>query len=723
MGIILNRKQREWATTHRVLFIGFVLALLIVLGLSLFAWGVFHLQSEVEQSMSQTTFHLEQLDRMNKLLQESAISERGYILTGNEHHYDEYRRAKSQLQYHLNYLLIRTNTLQGKNYSLQLDSLIEKSFRIMDQRLQIRKESGAEAAIQAIKGRGIEDDIAQVENVLLQFKQFERGGLDSEISAMRLNFNRSLIIYGVGLVVSVVLLVMVYYQLNRQIRIRRAMEKELRQSQERLQEAQRIAHLGHWEWDIPFDRITWSKEVYNIFGIPGDVSQKNYQEFLNAVHPEERARVDRAVKSALKSGSIRSLDHRILLADGTERYVQQQAEVKFDEAGQPIQMLGTVQDISQRKRDEEAIRAREELLRSVVESAPIIIFVLDKDGIFTFSEGRGLGKIGLQSGEVTGKSIFKVYRDFPDIISNFKRALNGEDFVEDTEVDGIIFETHYLPLYTQDGQLTNVLGVSTDITDRRRSEERLKQAYDELEDRVHERTEELADSNNILIKEIEERNRVESQLKKSLHEKEILLKEIHHRVKNNLQVISSLLFLQSKKFDDEKVMAAMQESQNRVRTMALIHEKLYQSGDFTAIDFGNYLNEIIRFLKSTYSVESKHITFQVEADHLELGLDYAIPCGLVVNELVSNSLKHAFNGRQNGEISIRMHAKDSDSIELTVRDNGIGLPADTDVDTTKSLGMQLVKNLVSQIDGTLKREQNNGTIFSIIFKQKLNGKS
>jgi len=717
----LKNKRLQWTTVHWVLLSGFVLALFIVLGLSLYAWGIFTRQHDVEDSMSQTMFHLEQLDRISKILQEAVISERGYILTGTPQYAENYRRAKNSLEYQINYLLLRVTTPKDQQYCSSVDSLIDKSLAVMDRRMTIRKEVGAEAAIQAIKGSGIEHDVSHVEEILLQYKKYERAGLNGEINRMRSNYDHSLVFYGAGMLLSIILFVIVYSQLNRQIRRRQVAEIELRDSRRRLQEAQRIAHIGHWEWDIVSDTITWSREVYSICGIHADVTEKDYESFLEIVHPDDRDHINDVVQESLKSGELQSVDHRIIHPDGSEYQVQQQGEVEYNDSGQPIRIMGTIQDITQRKRDEEAIRAREELLRNVVESAPIIIFVIDKDGTFTFSEGKGLEQLGLEPEEISGKSVYDIYSDVPEIIENFHRAIQGEDFVLDVEVGDIIFETRYSPLYTSDGQISNVLGVATDITERRRSEERLQNAYDELEDRINERTEELVESNKVLIDEIEERRRIEERLKTSLHEKEILLKEIHHRVKNNLQVISSLLFLQSKKVDDAKVMASLQESQNRVRTMALIHEKLYQSGDFTAIDFGKYLEEIVRFLQTTYRDQSKHIEFQIDADHLELGLDYAIPCGLMVNELVSNSLKHAFNGRENGTVQIQMHSRESGTIELIVEDNGVGMPQDLDIRETRSLGMQLIHNLVTQIDGNLSVENKDGTQFKILFKKQVNG--
>lgn len=195
---------------------------------------------------------------------------------------------------------------------------------------------------------------------------------------------------------------------------------------------------------------------------------------------------------------------------------------------------------------------------------------------------------------------------------------------------------------------------------------------------------------------------------------EILLKEVHHRVKNNLQVISSLLYLQSTYFDDEKMVAFFTESQNRVKSMALAHEKLYESKDQASIDFVDYIQNMTAFLLQSYRLDSL-VKLQLHIEDVFLGIDTAIPCGLIVNELVSNSLKHAFPAGVEGEISITL-SSDNDVFTLIISDNGAGFPDDIDFKNTESLGLQLVNNLVEQIDGTIELDSNDGTKFTISFK-------
>jgi PAS domain S-box-containing protein len=221
-----------------------------------------------------------------------------------------------------------------------------------------------------------------------------------------------------------------------------------------------------------------------------------------------------------------------------------------------------------------------------------------------------------------------------------------------------------------------------------------------------------------IMLDIAERKRAEEQIRKSLKEKEILLKEIHHRVKNNLQIISTLLDLQSDYFVEDQTKRFFQDCQNRIRSMAMIHEKLYETNEFVSIDFGEYLKYLTNSLFSTY-VSDRRITLTVEADEVVLGIDDAMPCGLIVNELVSNSMKYAFPEGRTGNLTIRLHVGDDDRIILTIEDNGVGFPSYLDFRDTETLGLQLVNLLVNQLHGEIELEKGPGTIFRISFRRCL----
>ena len=239
-----------------------------------------------------------------------------------------------------------------------------------------------------------------------------------------------------------------------------------------------------------------------------------------------------------------------------------------------------------------------------------------------------------------------------------------------------------------------------------------------LESLVQERTRSLQTTNALLQAQITERLSAETALKASLLEKEVLLKEVHHRVKNNLHIISSLLSLQAVKTDDPASSDALRESQNRVRTMALVHEKLYRTKNLASIDFAEYIRELATFLLQSYSQTHHNITLRFDCRPLALPVDAAIPCGLLVNELISNCLKHAFSHQSTGVLEVGL-SQNGGLVTLLIRDNGKGLPPGIDLDAVVSLGLQLVSHLTRQLGGTMDVVRHAGTAFNLRFPVKL----
>lgn len=226
-----------------------------------------------------------------------------------------------------------------------------------------------------------------------------------------------------------------------------------------------------------------------------------------------------------------------------------------------------------------------------------------------------------------------------------------------------------------------------------------------------------------IIRDITERKKTEERIQAALKEKEVLLREIHHRVKNNMQVISSLLRLQSEKLRDRREVEMLRDSQNRIKSMALIHEMLYQSMDLAHINFNDYIMDLTKGLYRAYGVDSSKIVLKIDAADILLGVDSAIPCGLIINELLSNSLKYAFPDGRKGKIDIALRKINEREIELIVGDNGTGLPADLDFRNTGSLGLKLVTMLAEdQLEGKIELDMTEGTKFRVRFKEiKKNG--
>jgi PAS domain S-box-containing protein len=274
-----------------------------------------------------------------------------------------------------------------------------------------------------------------------------------------------------------------------------------------------------------------------------------------------------------------------------------------------------------------------------------------------------------------------------EIISHIRRTLAGERW-----------EALEVPVLRKDGTVRDVIWNSANI-------------YDEDGTTV---TATIAQGYDIT-----EQKRAEERLRVSLEEKETLLRELHHRVKNNLQLISSMLILQAQHIQDPAAFAAYNEIQNRIRSMALIHAKLYQAEDLAKINFTKYLQELTTALIHSYGFSADRVSVTLNAPGVMLNLNTAVPLGLIINELVSNCLKHALPENRRGEILIDLHAEDDGSYLLRVADNGIGFPEGLDITSTATLGLQLVNTLVEQLKGTIQLERGAGTTFIIQFKERV----
>jgi len=319
-------------------------------------------------------------------------------------------------------------------------------------------------------------------------------------------------------------------------------------------------------------------------------------------------------------------------------------------------------------------------LRMLTTQMPAVLWTTDAELRFTSSLGMGLNALDLRANQVVGMTLFEYFQTTsPEVlpIAAHYRALKGESVAYETQWQERLFDSKVEPLHDADGQVIGVIGIALDITERRRAEE---------------------------------------QVKISLKEKELLLKEIHNRVKNNLQVISSLLNLQAGYIKDDPARAKFMESQDRLKALALIHEKLYQSADLTSIDFGGYIRNLVVHLFRSHKVNAHAVALQLDVDPINIDIDRAMPCGLIINELVTNSLKCAFPNGGTGEIRIGFHEEAQRKLALTVSDNGIGLPKDFDFRQTESLGFQLINTLTEQLQGKITLDREGGTTFKIAFR-------
>jgi PAS domain S-box-containing protein len=358
------------------------------------------------------------------------------------------------------------------------------------------------------------------------------------------------------------------------------------------------------------------------------------------------------------------------------------------------------------------------------------IILLDPDGyIISWNKGAELIK-GYKKEEVFHNhfSILYTEEDIRDDKPNndLRHAIvNGFHEEESIRIrkDGSKFfaSISITALINPKGELRGFAMILKDITKFRTSNERLNNTDDLLKSIIQGKTSDLIKLNKTLQEEINHREGIGNarilgieKIESSLKEKEVLLKEIHHRVKNNLQIISSLLNLQSGYIKDKESIEIFKESQNRVRSMALIHEKLYQSKDMSQIDFSEYVTELVSNLFSSYSLNSALITLHQDINNIMLEIDLAINLGLIINELVSNAFKHGFPSGRKGNLYISMK-KDEQKYELTIEDDGIGFSSEIDFRKTESLGLQLIITLVEQIGGEIFLFTDNGSKFVIKF--------
>ena len=452
----------------------------------------------------------------------------------------------------------------------------------------------------------------------------------------------------------------------------------LKASESALKETQRLAGLGGWKWDIRTGAHSWSEEVYRIFGRDPALPPAPYPEVQQYFTPDSWALLAAAVEKALAEGVPYECDAEVVRPDGTHRWIVARGEATRDATGNVINLLGTVQDITERKR-------LEHRFRQAVESAPNAIVMVNESGTIEMVNSQTERSFGYSRHELIGQPVEKL------VPERFRGGHAG-------------FRQAYFA-----APQSRPMGAGRDLYGRRK---------DGGEFPVEIGLSLIDDENGIIvlssIVDITERKSANDKLKQALNEKEMLLKEVYHRVKNNLQVVSSLINLQAKSVKNEATADLLKQSADRIKAMALLHEKLYQSKDLARIDFNTYIHSLVEHLLFGYGAHSGKIKINMRIDDVFLDVDTAIPCGLIINELLSNALKHAFPDDRQGEIGISFTQDQSEFI-LVITDNGIGFPADVDFKKSASLGLQLVATLTNQLMGQMKLDQTDGSTFTIRF--------
>lgn len=399
-----------------------------------------------------------------------------------------------------------------------------------------------------------------------------------------------------------------------------------------------------------------------------ELLQMNFQQLT---HPDDLQRDLAEIRRLLDGVSnTYRIEKRYLHKQG--RIVDTQLDVALmrDERGRPLQFISQIQDITEQRRAERELRSHRQRLSLLIESATdYAMVILDLEGRVV-SWNLGAERIeGYLADEILGQPLQVFYTPEDRAAQLPQRLLDkarSEGRVEDEgwrlRKDGTRFWANVIlrPLRDDNGELIGFSKITRDLTDRRRKDEAISAA---------------------------------------LRDKETLLKEVYHRVKNNLQVISSLLTMQIRTMSEGAARNALNESAGRVRAMALVHEKLYQSGTLSSINLDSYIDELRLRTSAASGTAERGIRIDAELEAIDVGLDIAVPLGLILNELVSNSLNHAFPDNRGGLVKIRLRRIDEGQAELCVADTGCGLPPDLDIGNTPSLGLKLVTTLARQIDG------------------------
>ncbi len=425
--------------------------------------------------------------------------------------------------------------------------------------------------------------------------------------------------------------------------------------------------VGKPFWDLQYGMLP-----------PGERTEAAYQ--------STRERLLDALQKGQSELFERAIDYSLERPDGELRHVQQ---VIFPISTSQGHRLGSIlRDMTAQKQTETHLKHSQARLLAMLNAIPDLMFLLSSQGVYLDYHATDESKLAVSPAFFLGKKVSDVLS--PDLAGRFLASFNQA---------------------IASGQ-TQVLEYKLNLQDGVRDFEASIAGVDQ--DRC------LA-----IVRDVTERKISEKKIQASLHEKEMLLKEIHHRVKNNMQVIVSLLSLQSYHIKDAPALALFKESQERIHAMALVHEKLYQSADLARIDFSDYLVELAERLRFVFQVNNL-IDVQVDAPEAWLGVDAAIPCGLIANELISNALKHAYPDGRSGRVQVVFRktvsngqaGEGSGMYHLTIRDFGVGLPPDFDPAKAPSLGLQLVHVLAHQVDGNLKFDRTAGLGIEIEFCEK-----
>ncbi|MCD4655034.1 PAS domain S-box protein [bacterium] len=484
-------------------------------------------------------------------------------------------------------------------------------------------------------------------------------------------------------------------ELNSEIRQRIKVEKDLLLSEERSRLVREATGAGIWDWNILTKKYNVDSSIKAILGYEDSEMVNNLETWLERVHPEDKkALIDAAHVHLRGEAPVFEYEHRAIHKNGSIRWLLVKGIAVRDNNENPIRMIGTYKNITTQKLAEKerdlqtAIVETKNLelrkLTKAINYGPSIVVLTDLDGTIEYVNPKFCKITGYTAEEAIGQNpriLGSGYHDIEFYKKMWETITAGNEWhgeLRNKRKDKSLYweNASIAPVLDDNNKIINFIAIKEDVTSRKLMEE---------------------------------------QLKISLREKEILLKEIHHRVKNNLAIVSSLLDLQCDSITDRNARDIFKNSQARIHTMALIHQNLYESEKLGEIEFRNYLTSLIDEISNIYDLKPPGIKFVAHLEDIVLNLETAIPLGLITNELLVNTIKHAFPNHRSGIVKIQFSKDDKDNIKLMVQDNGIGLPEGVDINNATSMGLQLISGLTEQINGNLTCRVNHGTEFSIVF--------
>ena len=600
---------------------------------------------------------------------------------------------------------------------------------------------------------------------------------------------------------------------------RKNMEKALLLYGQQLKESQQLAKIGNWIWDITDKKLIWSDEVYRIFEVVPEEFIPSVESFENFIHPEDKDEFLRQRSQMLDEKKDSCIDHRILLPYGKIKHIQERARLITDESGDVIRVIGTVQDITERKETELALISNEEKFKNLVENLNDIVFSLDPAGTVIYVSPRLSAVTGFSPDDLVGSKFYNFISpdDLPDIKKSFGLVLKGSirssDFRYITKNGQIHWARTSSRPILENGIVTGVNGILSDITEKKLYEEALLKSevhlsnalkiahlgpweYDVLKDEftfndsfyaiykttakdvggykmsssqyserfmfpedrhlIVSETKQALESNDpdfsrqtehrilyadgqigyisvrfYIIKDehgktiktygvnqdITERKKVENEILRLLDERDLLLTEVHHRIKNDMNIICSMLMIQIDSCDNPVIRNVLMETEVRINVMFNIYNELYMGKEFNFISLKTYITNLISNIKYIYSDQCNTV-MNIDIDDITISRKISFPVGMIVNELITNSYKYAFVDRisYDNSIGVIMHKNGNGDFFISISDNGKGFPDRILRNELPGFGLKLINMLSRQINGKTKLYNDNGAKFELFIK-------